>query len=224
MDEDSEDIDDALADLLKTLSASRPDIDLVLDLGVVDGDLSVRAGSRLIADALRGLAGIDEWRNIVVTAGAFPTDLSACTPWTLGEPPRYDAMMYDHLRQRRRLPRVPIFGDYAVANPVLVTGLPHRAPPQLRYTVADRWLVLKGRVNDPRGHEQFYDVCDIVARHPDFAGVPLGDAMPALRTRAVRGQVTLQRGARLEQRTTSITSCNASPIWASLNRFASFKL
>jgi len=176
LDEDPEDIDAALTELLRNLGAVPRDVDLVLDLGVVNGDLSVRAGSRLIADALRGLEAIDEWRNVIVAAGAFPADLSAYSAWTLGEPPRYDAMLYDHLRQRRRLPRVPVFGDYAVANPVLVTGLPHRVPPQLRYTVADRWLVLKGRLNDPRGHEQFYDVCDVIAKHPDFAGAALGNA------------------------------------------------
>jgi hypothetical protein len=176
LDEDPEDIEIALADLLRVLAAAPQEADLVLDLGVVNGDLSVRAGSRLIADALRGLDAIGDWRNVIVTAGAFPADLAAYSAWTLGEPPRYDAMLYDHLRQRRRLPRVPIFGDYAVAYPMLVTGLPHRAPPQLRYTVADRWLVLKGRLNDPRGHEQFYDVCDIIAKHPDFAGAALGNA------------------------------------------------
>ena len=44
LDEDSEDIEEALAELLDTLRAERQDVDLVLDLGAVNGDLSVRAG------------------------------------------------------------------------------------------------------------------------------------------------------------------------------------
>jgi len=176
LDEDSEDIETALAELLSTLGAERRDVDLILDLGAVNGDLSVRAGSRLVADALRGLTAMDEWRNVIAAGGAFPSDLSAFDAWTLGEAPRYDATLYDHLRQRRRLPRIPTFSDYAVSHPALVTGLPHRASPQLRYCVADRWLVLKGRRNDPRGHDQFYEVCERMARHPDFVGAALGNA------------------------------------------------
>jgi hypothetical protein len=175
LDEDSEDIEDALTGLLSTLHAERQDVDLILDLGVVNGDLSVRAGARLAADAMRGLSALDEWRNVIVTGGAFPSDLSAFEPWTLGEAPRYDATLYDYLRQRRRLPRIPTFGDYAVTHPIL-SGLPYRAAPQLRYCVADRWLVLKGRLNDPRSHEQFFEICERIAAHPDFVGAALGNA------------------------------------------------
>jgi hypothetical protein len=54
LDEDSEDIETALTELLGILSTERRDIDLILDLGAVNGDLSVRSGARLVADALRG--------------------------------------------------------------------------------------------------------------------------------------------------------------------------
>ena len=115
-------IETALTELLGILSTERRDIDLILDLGAVNGDLSVRAGARLVADALRGLTAMDEWRNVIITVGAFPSDLSAFEPWTLGEAPRYDATLYDHLRQRRRLPRIPTFGDYVVTHPALMAG------------------------------------------------------------------------------------------------------
>ena len=175
LDQDSEDIEEALTELLDTLHVERRDVDLILDLGVVQGDLSVRVDGRLVADALRGLSDMNEWRNVIIAAGAFPSDLSDFEAWTIGQAPRYDAMLYDYLRQRRRLPRVPTFGDYAVTHPVL-SGLPYRSSPHLRYCVADRWLVLKGRLNDPRGHDQFFEVCERIAAHPDFAGAALGNA------------------------------------------------
>jgi len=161
---------------LKNLAVGRQDADLLLDLGPVAGELMVRPGSRLVAEVLRELTDVNEWREIIVSAGAFPSDLSAYPPWMLGEPVRNDATLYDQLRERRRVPRQPIFGDYAVANPVLVTGLPYRAAPQLRYTVAGKWLVLKGGINDPRGHDQFYEVCEAIAAHPEFVGAELGRA------------------------------------------------
>ncbi len=176
LDEDSEDIEVALSDLLVRLGADPSEVDLILDLGVVVGDLGVRAGSRIVADAVRGLSSIEDWRLVIVTAGAFPSDLSAFGPWTVGEPIRYDAAFYDHLQQRKRLARMPVFGDYAIAHPLLATGPAFPPAPQLRYTVAERWLTLKGARNDPRGNEQFYEVCEIIARHPEFAGSGLGSA------------------------------------------------
>ncbi len=176
LDEDYEDIDEALTGFLRELSLRASDVDLVLDLGSVIGDLAVRAGARLAADLLRGLAAADEWRQVIVAAGAFPSDLNEVSPWSIGELPRYDAALYDRLQERRRLPRAPIFGDYAVTHPVLVTGLPYRASPQLRYAVADKWLVLKGARNDPRANERFYDVCERIAQHPEFVGAALGNA------------------------------------------------
>jgi hypothetical protein len=47
-------------------------------------------------------------------------------------------------------------------------------PPQLRYTVADRWLVLKGGRRDRRGNRQFYDIYRNVAAHAEFATAALG--------------------------------------------------
>jgi len=174
LDEEPEDLGAALDALLARLRITRGEVDLVLDVGAVDGELGVRAGSRLLGDAIRELAEIDAWRTIISASGAFPADLSGLQPWTMGEPARYDAALFDHLRQRRRIPRIPTYGDYAVAHPFLPTGPAFPPAPSLRYTVADKWLTLKGRRNDPRGHDQFYDICDMVAGHPEFVGVALG--------------------------------------------------
>lgn len=176
LEEDPEDVIDVLEDTLHTLDLRPPDIDLVFDLGVVDGDLAVHAGARFAADLLRTLRRPDDWRKVIVTSGAFPADLSFIEAWRLGEPPRYDAQVHDRLQQRRRIPRLPLYGDYAVAHPSMTNGPAFPAPPQLRYTVADRWLTMKGRRNDPRGHDQFYLVCEHIRNHPDFVGATLGKA------------------------------------------------
>jgi hypothetical protein len=188
LDEDPEDIDEALAGLLGHLGITRANVDLVLDLGAVSGDLTVRAGSRLAADVLRDLTAIEQWREIIVTAGAFPVDLSEFSPWTIGEIPRDDAALHDHIRQRKRRLRIPTFGDYSIAHPLLATGPTFPAAPQLRYTVADRWITLKGSRTDPRGHEQFYEICETIARHPDFVGARLGKADTRIADPRARGQ------------------------------------
>jgi hypothetical protein len=176
LEADAEDIDAALCDVLRILAVDRGHVDLVLDVGPATNDVMMRLGARLAADVIRELTEVERFGQIIVTAGAFPADLAEYPPWSIGEPMRYDAALHDHLLQRRRLPRAPTYGDYAVTNPILLTGLPYRAAPQLRYTVADRWLVLKGGRNDPRGNNQFYDVCERIAEHQDFVGAALGNA------------------------------------------------
>ena len=186
MDQDGEDIDDALASLQRELALGPSDIDLVLDLGCVIGDLAVRLGSRLAADVVRGLA-FSEWRRVIVMAGAFPADLSEILPWQIGELPRYDATLYDRLQERRRLPSEPIYGDYAVSNPV-AGNQRFRSAPNLRYALADRWLFLKGTINDPRAHDQFYEVCERIAAHPHFVGAALGQADARIANPRANGQ------------------------------------
>lgn len=187
LDQDTEDIDDALTAMLAELGIHPSETDLVLDLGGVRGDVAVRGGERIAADVLRGIHAAEEWRNVIVASGAFPPNLAEVQPWVIGGFARYDAALYDRLQQRRRLPRSPVFGDYAVTNPEYITGN-FRSSPNLRYAVADRWLVLKGTRSDPRGHEQFYDLCDMVAAHSDFVGADLGKADARIASPRANGQ------------------------------------
>ena len=175
MDQDPEDLGDALNSALRDLTVQPSDVDLVLDLGCVIGDLAVRTFSRLVPEVLRDLPAADEWRHVIVAAGAFPADLSDIGAWEVGELPRWDAALFDRVQGRRRLPCELVFGDYAVTNPVAASAA-YRSAPNLRYAVADRWLFLKGRLNDPRGHDQFYEVCERIAEHPEFVGAALGTA------------------------------------------------
>lgn len=168
-DELNADVSKAMADT----GVNHEDLDLVVDIGVVSGDVAVLGGSRLLVSLLRDLNGLARFRSVTVASGAFPVDLSNVTPWTLGEHSRDDATLYNRVVSRP-LPRTIDYGDYVIAHPLLTTGVPFAPPPQLRYTVADRWLTLKGRRNDERGNSQFYEVCARIGAHPDFVGPGLG--------------------------------------------------
>jgi hypothetical protein len=175
VDEDPEDLDVMLQAVLDDTGTSRTEVDLIFDLGAIDGDVAVRGGARLVVSLLRDLPQIDAWRSITVASGAFPVDLSQFTAWVIGERPRFDAQLFDRVR-KLKLPRYPDYGDYAVAHPVLTLGVTFSPPPQLRYTTGEHWLVLKGRRTDPTGNAQFQRICSIIANHPEFAGTPVGHA------------------------------------------------
>ncbi len=175
MSEDADDVNEAIDALLLEVGVVPADTDLVLDGSFVDGDLDVKRTTIAIRGLLRQLDHIDEWRSITVASGAFPEDLSGFQAWHVGRRPRFDAALYDRVLSKS-LPRIPDYGDYAIAHPAFQAGGAFPPPPQLRYTVAEDWLVLKGSRNDPRSNAQFYDVCDQIATHPEFAGSGLGNA------------------------------------------------
>lgn len=175
LDEDPEDLDDLFDTLLTQAGVHRSVVDLLLDVGAVDGDVAVLGGARMVTSLIRDLPSIADWRSVTVASGAFPVDLSQFTANVVGERLRFDAQLYDRV-VGRRLPRRPDYGDYAVAHPVLAIGNGFSPPPQLRYTAAAHWLVLKGRKTDPAGNAQFRRICGIIAAHPEFAGTPTGNA------------------------------------------------
>lgn len=175
LDEEPEDVELRLEALLHDVGVARADTDLVLDIGAVDSELAARGGARIIVAFFRALATVQDWRSFTVAGGAFPEDLSAFQPWVVSRRPRFDALLYDQV-VGKRLPREPDFGDYVVVHPQFKIGAPFAPPPQLRYTVAGEWLVLKGGHNDQRGNAQFFEVCEIISNMPEFVGAALGAA------------------------------------------------
>lgn len=160
-----DDLDDSVLPLDRLLEARVDDlgirnpeqVDVVLDFGTLADDNAVAMASRLgrfvVGDLTR-----QPWRTVAVASGAFPSDLSGVQPNTFGSLPRRDRQLWLQLN-RLDLGRPLDFGDYAVTNPLLPAGTAFAAPPQLRYTVEEEWLVRKGRRQDRRGHEQFFDIC-----------------------------------------------------------------
>ena len=69
------------------------------------------------------------------------------------------------------------FGDYAVAHPAAASR-GSAPPPQLRYAVDGRWLVVKG----PRHQaHQFFEVCRRIRNHPEFSTLGAADRLIARR-------------------------------------------
>jgi len=175
LDLEPDELNEVLARVLAALTLDADETDLIIDVGAIGGDFAVSGGSRLIKSLLRDLEHFDEYRSVTVAAGAFPPNMSDVAAWTVGEHPRDDAALYNRIRSRP-LSRMVDFGDYGIAHPQLTTAAPFAPAPQLRYTVADRWLTLRGRLNDPRGNSQFFDICAVIASRPEFVGAALGEA------------------------------------------------
>ena len=171
---------DELGDLLRRLAAEadvqKSRVDLVVDFGPV-GSRTARAA---VSDAVVRVLDDDGWRSRTVAGGAFPRDLASVQPWELTEIPRHEVSLWSRLR--REIGAGLDFGDYAVAHP-LPSGRGSAPPPQLRYAVQDRWLVIKGDRHRP---QQFFEVCRRIRSHPEFTG-QLGSADRSIAGRAENG-------------------------------------
>jgi hypothetical protein len=184
-----EDLDDTNVPLAEAINrvlgvlAMRPDeIDLVLDFGAVSDEQAAGFAARIARLTLGELPYVDDWHTLALAAGAFPTDLNAVQPNVLSAITRYDAGIWRGVRGRVT-GRVPSFADYAIAHPVMPATAGFAPAPQLRYTVSQEWLVMKGRKTDRRGAQQFFDICRAVANHPEFTpDLSWGDRRIAMTT------------------------------------------
>lgn len=171
-------LDRAVTAFLRPTGLGRSDVDLLVDLGPAPVDPAAPAGS--VGPALSDRS----WRSRTLVCGAFPRDLAGLPAMEVREVPRRDVRTWREVRGALGVAgRGLDFGDYAVAHPGPGPRGPYGPPPQLRYAVHDRWLVMKGR----RGPAtQFYEICRRIGSHPEFA-VGLGAADAQIEQRGRHG-------------------------------------
>ncbi|WP_199444581.1 beta family protein [Umezawaea beigongshangensis] len=171
--EDTPDLVLALRQLMTIVGVRPPAVDLVVDCGTLDATRNVRALARRAHRLLTALTEkTSHWRTLAVAGGAFPRDLSGLEFDVLTELPRRETALWSEFRAHPRLDRLVAFADYGVGWPP-VSDRAERgfgAPPQLRYAAARRWLAVRADRRDPRGNDQFHDLCELIVRHPEFAG------------------------------------------------------
>jgi hypothetical protein len=89
---------------------------------------------------------IAEWRNLILTAGSFPEDLTGC---------KFDEQTFlSRLEWRgwvkhvygKNLKRVPTYGDYTMRNPIFKESSQFYPPTSsICYAVGNDWMVMKGK-------------------------------------------------------------------------------
>ncbi len=151
-------------------SASSTDLIIDLeDLGTDVGRAVLIARSILSMIPRKG-----EWRRVVLAAASFPEDLSNVSAASVQKLPRHEWDLWKTLQRRPGLlPRTDlIFGDYAMSHPISKVLDPRtmRMSANIRYTVADEWLVIKGRNVRQYGFDQYFDLCSALVDRPEYTG------------------------------------------------------
>lgn len=159
-----------LSRTLKTLGVAPGQVDFVLDVREV-GEGNRDALAYAVESALRKLPATTEWRSLTVAAAAFPVNLAGMKPG-LHQLPRADWSLWTSLSD---LPRLPGFGDYAIAHPDMpeLDMSKVKVSASIRYTAPDSFVVARGRVvTDDRhgGYGQFNTLSADLMSHTSFAG------------------------------------------------------
>jgi len=147
---------------LGRIEVAATDVDLMLDFAALEG--LARPG---VARQVARLREAVPWRSVTIASGAFPGDLRGVAQGEVVAIRRRDVDLWRALRAGFAAGGELDYADYGVFHP-------HRsarrngwraAPPQLRYTVQDRWLVLKGA---PKRARDFPDLCRRIRALPEF--------------------------------------------------------
>lgn len=163
-----------LSNLMSALSMTAADIDVIVDFEGARGPVTEVA---LVAE-LASLRAVGEFRSVTVGGAAFP-DLAG-VPVGTTEFPRAEWNVYTSVHQKlaQQDLATPDFFDHAVQNPDLIElGIDPRflsISAQLRYTVADKWLVARGKLFKGRGTTSMGGAALIpplgaLIRHPEYS-------------------------------------------------------
>jgi hypothetical protein len=147
------------------------ELDVIVDMGAPNFE-PLSEFSELVAGLIETTPLLERVRSFVLAGASFPDSLAS-----LSQPmqviPRREWQLYrEVLRRRESNRRVPIFGDYAIAHPVLAEGDMRIMKPSanIRYTVDDAWCILKGRNVRDHGFEQYQGQCRELINRGYFAG------------------------------------------------------
>lgn len=146
--------------------------DLIIDLE----DLGTDVGRAVLIarSILSMIPRKEEWHRVILAAASFPEDLSDVSAASIQKLPRHEWHLWKTLQRRPGLlPRTDlIFGDYAMSHPIAKVLDPRtmRMSANIRYTIADEWLVIKGRNVRQYGFNQYFDLCSALVDTPEYSG------------------------------------------------------
>jgi hypothetical protein len=163
-----DDLPSQLATLVSALGTREREVDLVLDMRAIGSEIEIED----LVSMIDAIPSISKWRSFALCGTGFPTNLMGLPPLASSCIPRLEWKLWRDLVSTRSLTRIPLFGDYVIANPEPSEVDPRvmRASASIRYTTTESWLILKGRNLRDYGFKQFHDVSQALLNSPEYSG------------------------------------------------------
>lgn len=172
------DVDLHLISMIEYFEVDISSVDIVIDLAAPNFQPLSNFVNALRA-ATSNIENLKNCRSFTIAATAFPETMGDLN---LGENllDREEWKLFnEYMSLLSENERRPQFGDYTIAHPGIVNLDMRFIKPaaSLRYTVDDKWLIIKGRNVRDYKFKQYVDMCGLVVNsgqftHPDYS---LGD-------------------------------------------------
>lgn len=163
---------DKVKRLLQMSNLSFGQFDFVLDL--ISPNFEPLDGfAGLLTTIIKNIPHRDRWRSFVLVGTSFPSSLTGVKSG-LSILPRNEWRLYKLLARllEESNIRIPIFGDYVINNPEILTIDPRIMKPKanIRYTIDDNWLIARGENVKDYGLAQHQELCKLVVNSSKFNG------------------------------------------------------
>jgi len=160
-----------VAKILKRVGVTEGEVDLLLDLGSLGRDVSPQSVKDVVSK-IRNLPYLKKWRSFAISGTGFPVDLMGLPPLNVSAVARSEWKLWRNIIKTSIVPRMPVFGDYAIAHPQPPEVDPRimRASASIRYTTDEDWLILKGQNLRDHGYGQFHEVSGTLIKSGEYSG------------------------------------------------------
>ncbi len=140
---DINELNKKIIDFLQNFNVSPKEIFLLIDLKEKGQDFSNYSS---VYEVTQKITRLKEWRAVILGAGAFPKDLSECKNDADNYFDRWDWRNWSLKKANGKNERIPTFADYAIRHPIYSQQLLlYRGSASIKYTLEDKWLVMKGK-------------------------------------------------------------------------------
>jgi len=159
-------------DFLKSyLEIEVDNCDLILDLGAPNF-LPIEGLVKIIQGIFTQLPYLNGWRTVSIIGTSFPETM-AVVKRGIDVIQRYEWQLYkelvDVLRMKKK--RIPTFGDYTINHPTIILVDMRIVKPSasIRYTVSDKWVIVKG-TNYREDPEQYIELSKRLVKTKYYCG------------------------------------------------------
>ena len=185
-EEGSDDLEATLNALLKLFKVKANEVDLIIDAGSVSAS-SGGAVAQMYRASVDLIPHVEDWRTLTTAASAFPLGLAQLIrdKWNVWN--RHEWRGWKQLVTGKIPPsRMPAYGDYTIATPELPPSGRATILAQLRYAIADSWLIWKGGnvFKHPKKFGQFFDICKDLVKKSEYRGKNFSDGDSEIQQKA----------------------------------------
>lgn len=161
-----------LDSLLSKLRVKPESCDLIIDLDAPNF-IPLEGFSKAIHAIVNSFPYLDDWRTFSIIGTSFPESLGGIKIGVTTIP-RYEWQIYKILINRliKAKLRLPTFGDYAISHPD-IPDLDWRVvkpPVKIRYTIDDRWYIVKGKNYRDYGYGQYQKLSEKILNSVYYHG------------------------------------------------------